>query len=198
MTNEEKILLITYLIDAGDIDPDVDVEVQFMTGIRSEKAWYPERRTTRPSSRPPRSGGGAINGGTVTPVTPEGLREIRHRRNRPNSDNPSATTAIPAAVTSRGMRPAGPRPEPSTTATMDRTSTPSTSAGAWATYGGWRIDPRPSPRMPHDGPRTGRSGGVRPADIQETLKVGVGGHAADPTPAVRAAGLEVSTRAWVV
>ena len=33
MTNEEKTLLIAYLIDAGDIDPDVDVEVQFI-------AWY--------------------------------------------------------------------------------------------------------------------------------------------------------------
>ena len=36
MTNEEKTLLIAYLIDAGDIDPDGDVEVQFI-------AWYQVR-----------------------------------------------------------------------------------------------------------------------------------------------------------
>ena len=30
MTNEEKDLLIAYLVDAGDIDPDGDVEAQFL------------------------------------------------------------------------------------------------------------------------------------------------------------------------
>ena len=30
MTNEEQELLIAYLIDAGDINPDGDVEAQFM------------------------------------------------------------------------------------------------------------------------------------------------------------------------
>ena len=33
MTNAEKDLLIAYLVDAGDIDPDGDVEAQFL-------AWY--------------------------------------------------------------------------------------------------------------------------------------------------------------
>ena len=35
-TNEEKDLLIAYLIDAGDIDPDGDVEAQFLD-------WYQVR-----------------------------------------------------------------------------------------------------------------------------------------------------------
>ena len=30
MTNEEQELLIAYLIDAGDINPDGDLEAQFM------------------------------------------------------------------------------------------------------------------------------------------------------------------------
>ena len=34
MTNEEKTLLIAYLIDAGEIDPDGDVEEQFMDWYR--------------------------------------------------------------------------------------------------------------------------------------------------------------------
>ena len=36
MTNEEKDLLIAYLIGAGDIDPDGDVEAQFLE-------WYQVR-----------------------------------------------------------------------------------------------------------------------------------------------------------
>ena len=36
MTNEEKDLLIAYLVDAGDIDPDGDVEAQFLE-------WYQVR-----------------------------------------------------------------------------------------------------------------------------------------------------------
>ena len=36
MTNEEKDLLIAYLVDAGDIDPDDDVEAQFLE-------WYQVR-----------------------------------------------------------------------------------------------------------------------------------------------------------
>ena len=38
MTNEEKTLLIAYLIDAGDIDPDGDVEVR--EGQVSRKTHY--------------------------------------------------------------------------------------------------------------------------------------------------------------
>ena len=34
MTNEEKDLLIAYRVDAGDIDPDGDVEAQFLE-------WHP-------------------------------------------------------------------------------------------------------------------------------------------------------------
>ena len=36
MTNEEKDLLIAYLVDAGDIDPECDVEAQFLE-------WYQVR-----------------------------------------------------------------------------------------------------------------------------------------------------------
>ena len=36
MTNEEKDLLIAYLVDSGDIDPDSDVEAQFLE-------WYQVR-----------------------------------------------------------------------------------------------------------------------------------------------------------
>ena len=36
MTNEEKAFLVEYLVDAGDIDPDGDVEAQFMK-------WYQVR-----------------------------------------------------------------------------------------------------------------------------------------------------------
>ena len=36
MTNEEKDLLIAYLVDTGDIDPDGDVEAQFLE-------WYQVR-----------------------------------------------------------------------------------------------------------------------------------------------------------
>ena len=41
MTNEEQNLLIAYLIDAGDIDPDGDVEAQFMD-------WYQVREGVVP------------------------------------------------------------------------------------------------------------------------------------------------------
>ena len=36
MTNEEKDLLIAYRVDAGDIDPECDVEAQFLE-------WYQVR-----------------------------------------------------------------------------------------------------------------------------------------------------------
>ena len=39
MTNEEKTLLIAYLVDAGELDPDGDVEDQFMD-------WYQVREET--------------------------------------------------------------------------------------------------------------------------------------------------------
>ena len=53
MTNEEKDLLIAYLVDAGELDPDGDVEAQFLDWHRVREARCPERRTARPSSRPP-------------------------------------------------------------------------------------------------------------------------------------------------
>ena len=53
MTNEEKDLLIAYLIDAGDIDPDGDVEAHSWTGTRFAMPRSRERRTTRRSCRLP-------------------------------------------------------------------------------------------------------------------------------------------------
>ena len=44
MTNEEKDRLIAYLVDAGDIDPDGDVEAQFMD-------WYQVTRSARARGR---------------------------------------------------------------------------------------------------------------------------------------------------
>ena len=51
MTNEEKDRLIAYLVDAGDIDPDV--EAQFMDWYQVREGQRPERHTARPFSRPP-------------------------------------------------------------------------------------------------------------------------------------------------
>ena len=53
MTREEQELPIAYLVDAGELDAEGDVEEQSRTGIRSAGAWYPGRSTTRPSSMPP-------------------------------------------------------------------------------------------------------------------------------------------------
>ena len=39
MTNEEKSLLIAYLVDAGELDPDGEVDAQFM-------GWYQVREET--------------------------------------------------------------------------------------------------------------------------------------------------------
>ena len=56
MTNEEKDLLIAYLVDAGDIDPDDDVEASSWRGTRSVTRWCWAKPTTWPSWRPPRYG----------------------------------------------------------------------------------------------------------------------------------------------
>ena len=53
MTYEEKALLIAYLVDAGEIDPEGDVEAQFLECARSMSRWSRARSTTRPFSRPP-------------------------------------------------------------------------------------------------------------------------------------------------
>ena len=53
MTHEEKDRLIAYLVDAGDIDPDGDVEAQFMDWYQVREGQRPERHTARPSLRLP-------------------------------------------------------------------------------------------------------------------------------------------------
>ena len=78
MTNEEKELLVAYLIDAGDIDPDGDVEVQFMD-------WYqgPRRHGTRRDALQghprglPGAGRSYTAGATVTRTTSPARRSER-------------------------------------------------------------------------------------------------------------------------
>ena len=41
MTNEEKELLIAYLIDAGELDPSGDLEDQFMDWYRVREGMVP-------------------------------------------------------------------------------------------------------------------------------------------------------------
>ena len=41
MTNEEKDLLIAYLVDSGEIDPDGDVEAQFLDWYRNREGVVP-------------------------------------------------------------------------------------------------------------------------------------------------------------
>ena len=53
MTNEEKDLLIAYLVDAGEIDPDGDVEAEFLDWHRVREGVVSGRPTTRRSWRRP-------------------------------------------------------------------------------------------------------------------------------------------------
>ena len=60
MTNEEKDLLIAYLVDAGDLNPDGDVEAQFLEWRQvREQVVSGEAHYKAPSSRPPGCGSGA-------------------------------------------------------------------------------------------------------------------------------------------
>ena len=62
MTNEEQELLISYLVDAGDIDPEGDVEAQFLD-------WYRNREGVVPGETPlqghPNGRGKAMTPGRV-------------------------------------------------------------------------------------------------------------------------------------
>ena len=49
MTNEEKELLVAYLVDSGKQDPDGDVEAQFQDWYQVREKRYQGRRTTRRS-----------------------------------------------------------------------------------------------------------------------------------------------------
>ena len=53
MTNEEKTLLISYLIDAGEMDPAGDVEAQFLDWYQVREGQVSgETHTRRSSMRP--------------------------------------------------------------------------------------------------------------------------------------------------
>ncbi len=78
MTNEEKKLLVAYLIDAGDIDPDGDVAVQFMD-------WYQVREDMVPGETHYKAileaarvrARSYTDGATVTPTTSPAWRSER-------------------------------------------------------------------------------------------------------------------------
>ena len=54
MTNEEKTMLIAYLVYAGEIDSGGDVETQFLDWYQVRGERSPERPTTRRSLTLPR------------------------------------------------------------------------------------------------------------------------------------------------
>ena len=129
MTNEEKELLVAYLIDAGDIDPDGDVEGQFLDWYRVREGMVPgevhykaildaarvrerELPTGLPSRRWRRRACGRPD--------PRGLDRLPRSRLRPRR----SLWLLRRRVRGRPGRGQGPSTE-----TNDRTSSPSTSGG---------------------------------------------------------------------
>ena len=101
MTNEEKDLLVAYLVDAGEIDTDGDVEQQFLDWyqvrdqVASGEAHYKAiLEAARGKAAWPRAGGG--RGFSLTVRAPGRL----------------PTTALPAVATPKGTLPAWPRATP--------------------------------------------------------------------------------------
>ena len=64
MTTEEKDRLIAYLVDAGEIDPDGDVESQFLEWDQVREQVCRARSTTKHSCRP-------LETRTETPILPK-------------------------------------------------------------------------------------------------------------------------------
>ena len=83
MTNEEKAFLVEYLVDAGDIDPDGDVEAQFMK-------WYQVRE--EPLS-------GEIHYKAVLEAARVRKRSFDRGYRLAAADRASETTGLPAAAT---------------------------------------------------------------------------------------------------
>ena len=79
MTNEEKTLLIAYLIDAGDIDPDGDVEDQFMAWCQVREDMVLGETHYKAISRPPGSGS-VLSRRAGRPVWPRHRRQDDRRR----------------------------------------------------------------------------------------------------------------------
>ena len=121
MTDEEKALLIEYLVDAGEIfsDLDVDVETQFLDWYEVRRALSPGKPTTRPSWTPPGCVSGASSAGSKGPSP------------RCPTYRASATTALPAVATPKGTLPAWPRA--TRNAGTTRWKTWLGSAGSWTT-----------------------------------------------------------------
>ena len=114
MTNEERELLIAYLIDAGEIDGDsVDIEDQFWTGTTPASRRSPERATTRRSWRLPGLGSVPSSVATGSQVPSDGWKEARSPEARPTY-SPSArsrgvaTTGLPAVAMQKATLPTCP------------------------------------------------------------------------------------------
>ena len=115
MTNEEKDLLIAYLVDTGDIDPDGDVEAQFLE-------WYQVRDQVVSGEAHYKAvleaagyGSGATPVATGPAVASVGMNGPRPLGPPPGphptcslsaKTNRSATTTRPAAATSKVTLPA--------------------------------------------------------------------------------------------
>ena len=101
MTNEEKDLLIAYLVDAGEIDPDGDVEAEFLDwhrvreGVVSGETHY---KAVLEAARVRKRSSSAAPGSPTS--------SARSWRIRLKAAVGSATTRLPAAARPRDMRPA--------------------------------------------------------------------------------------------
>ena len=90
MTNEEKDLLISYLVDAGDIDPEGDVEAQFLD-------WYRIRE-------------GVVSGETHYKAILEAARDRKRsfEEGRPTGDRPGPPPLYGPCPSGWGSTPAVP------------------------------------------------------------------------------------------
>ena len=158
MTNEEQDLLIAYLVDAGEIFPDLDVDMedqfldwyQVRQGVVSGEAHY---KAILEAARVPALSAGSQGASPRCPTA-----------------RASATTALPAVATPKGTPPAWPRATPNTGTTHWKTWLGS--AGSWTTSTSWRRPPTGlSCRSLDAGPRPGRSGTPAP----EAWKTGFAG-----------------------
>ena len=151
MTNEEQDLLIAYLVDAGEIFPDLDVagETQFLD-------WYEIRQ-------------GVISGEAHYKAILDAAR-VRKRSlerglegclpHRPTA-RASATTALRAAATPKGTLPDWLRATRNAGTTHWKTWRES--AGSWTTSTSRRRNPLGLTYRSHNpGPRPGRSGSFIP------------------------------------
>ena len=152
MTDGEKALLIEYLVDAGEIFPDldVDVEAQFLEWHEVRQGVVPGETHYKAIRKPPGCGSGASSRAGSKGCLPH-----------PPTARASATTTLRAVATPRGTLPAWPRATPNAGTT--RWKTWLESAGSWTTSTSRR-------RGYNGGLRLGRSGLVMPISHTKDLK----------------------------